>query len=108
MKSIGGTMAETITRKELVRIVDESSRGVTASTRARLLAVAETTDAVAAGWFHCDGVQCPASQAGRRNQQFQEAYDYAMALRFDVAPEDMSIEPFVVRVSDASRKEQES
>lgn len=92
----------TIERSELVRIVDEASRGITASTREKLLAVAETTPAVTAGWFHCEGVGCPIRQAGRRsNQKFQTAYDFAMAQRFEIDPVDMAVEPFVVWVRDA-------
>jgi hypothetical protein len=89
----------TIERSELVRIVDEASQGITSSTRQKLLDVAETTNAVAAGWFHCEGVGCPIRQAGRRtNQKFQTAFDFAIAQRFDIPPEDLSIEPFVIWV----------
>lgn len=93
---------ESIPRSELVRIVDEASAGITESTRAKLRAVAETTDALAVGWFHCDGARCPARQAGRHNQEFQTAFDRAMAERFgrdwNEGFEQTPFEPFVVRV----------
>lgn len=93
----------TITRDELVQIIDRASEGCAESTRRKLRAIAETTEAVTAGWFHCDGVGCPARQAlGRRtNQRFQQAYDVAM---FDHFGRDMDgdygPDPFVVRVTD--------
>lgn len=98
---------ETITRAELVNVVDTATAGITASTRAKLLAVAESTDAVAVGWFHCDGCLCPASQAGRRNQRFMEGFDRAMAQRFGrVVSESQefgpAFKPFVVEVRDAA------
>jgi hypothetical protein len=69
-----------IERDELVRIVTEASAtGCAERTRRKLIAVAETTDAVAFGWFHCDGVGCPARQARVHNQTFQKAYDEAMS-----------------------------
>lgn len=83
-----------IERTELVRVVDRASQGITESTRAKLRAVAESTDAVAVGWFHCEGVTCPARQAGRHNQRFQEAFDLAMAERYGQPVES----PFVVYV----------
>jgi hypothetical protein len=71
------------------------------STRAKLLAVAERTDAVAVGWFHCDGVRCPARQAGRHNQKFQTAFDQAMCARFGrewPRDDDLTAPAFVVRI----------
>ena len=95
-------VAETIERSELVAIIDAASEGCAESTRAKLRHVAETTDAVAAGWFHCNGVGCPGSQAKRRNQSFQEAFDRAMGERFGRKWNDNAIfhpfEPFVVKV----------
>jgi hypothetical protein len=89
----------TITRDDLVRIVDDASRGLTESTRSKLLAVAETTDAVAVGWFHCEGVGCPARQARRRNQTFQQRFDTKMAALFDAEYADKDqIVPFVLDV----------
>jgi hypothetical protein len=96
----------TIERSEFVSIVGlASAYGCADSTRAKLRQVAETTEAVAAGWFHCDGHQCPAMQAGRRNQLFQTAFDRAMAAHFGVTirkdkDHDRLFEPFVVRVLD--------
>lgn len=84
-----------IERDELLRIVDEASEGLTPSTREKYAAVARTTEAVTVGRFHCDGVGCPARQARRHNQRFQEAFDLAMGARFGIYPEDT---PFVVRV----------
>lgn len=75
----------TIPRGELVELVARASEGCAQSTRDKLIAVAETTDAVAAGWWHCDGVSCVSRQAGRRNQTFQMAYDKAIAERYDLA-----------------------
>lgn len=86
-------------RTDLVRVVDEATQGLTASTRAKLLAVAESTDAVAVGWFFCGTVDCPARQARRRNQAFMTAFDKAMCERFGVAfDQDVRIDPFVVEV----------
>jgi hypothetical protein len=93
-----------IERAELVRIIDEASAGVCAeSTREKLRRVAETTGVLAVGWFHCDGVQCPARQARRTNQRFQSAFDTAMAERFEretfnPASHGVICEPFIVEV----------
>lgn len=98
-------MAENIERDELIRIVDDASTGITASTREKLFAVAETAEAVAVGWFHCDGVKCPASQAHRRNQAFQTKFDEAMAARFGREWDHEAMhpfEPFVVSVASPS------
>lgn len=75
----------TIPREELVRIIEEASIGCADSTRAKLRVVARTTGAVAVGWFHCDGVACPARQARRANQTFQREFDQAMYERFGVS-----------------------
>lgn len=102
-------MSESIERAALVEIVDTAaSEGCAASTREKLLAVAETTGAVAVGWFHCDGIGCPTRQARRRSQPFQTAFDRAMAERFGRAWDDgarQPFEPFVVTVTDAVRWE---
>jgi hypothetical protein len=93
-----------ISRADLVRLVDQASEGCANSSRAKWRAVAETTDAVAVGWFHCDGAHCPARQAGRRNQSFQEAFDRAMATQFGCEWDDDAVhpvQPFVVRVDEA-------
>lgn len=94
--------ARTITRADLIEVVTAALVDVpTESTREKLLHVAQTTNAVAVGWFHCGSAQCPAAQAGRRNQVFQTAFDKAMAERFDRKwNEDLAIKPFVVRVVD--------
>jgi len=73
---------EAISRDDLIRVVDEASEGCAESTRAKLRTVAETTDAVAVGWFHCNGYGCPARQARRPNQRFQQAFDTAMFARY--------------------------
>lgn len=98
----------TITRDELVEIVDRAAEGITASTRARLLKVAETTDAVAAGWWHCDGVGCVSRQARRKNQTFQMAYDKAIAGRFGVVFDGTGHTGVVVRVIPAETPEDRS
>jgi hypothetical protein len=92
-----------IDRAELVRIINRTSEGCTESTRARLRAVATQTNAVAVGWWHCDGVGCPIRQAGRRtNQAFQQRFDTEMAALFDARyVNDNEIVPFVVTVLDA-------
>jgi hypothetical protein len=88
-----------IQRDDLVRIIDAASEGCKNSTRAKLRAVAETTDAVTVGWFHCSGVGCPSRQARRHNQVFQAAFDRAMCERFEIVfAEDHISLPFVVRV----------
>lgn len=75
----------TMPRADLVALVEAASaEGCAESTRAKLIEVARTTDAVAANWFHCDGVGCVGRQAGRKNQTFQTAYDKAMCERFGV------------------------
>lgn len=88
----------TITRADLVALIDDAATGCAESTRTKLRAVAETTEAVAAGWWHCDGVSCPSRQARRKNQTFQERYDRAMAERFG---RDL-FQSFVVRVEPPS------
>ena len=92
-------MTETITRDEFVALVDKASEKCAESTRAKLRAIAETTDAAAVGWFHCDGVQCPAMQARRRHQGFQAAYDHAMFARFGLDADETNA--FVVEVVNA-------
>lgn len=95
-----------IERSTLIRIIDEATTGITASTRAKLLGVGHTADAVAVGWFHCDGVRCPASQANRRNQAFQEAFDQAVCAHLGIArnPEPewpaLPVTPFVLTITD--------
>lgn len=86
----------TITRGELVAIIDSASKECSKRTRAKLRAVAETTDAVAVGWFHCDGVGCPIRQAGEppRTRSFEKAFDRAMWARFNRTPDEI----FVVQV----------
>lgn len=89
-----------ISRSDLRSIIDYAATGITTSTRARLLAVAEITEAVAVGWWHCNGVNCPARQARCKNQGFQEAFDRAMAARFG-QPDPLNNDdaaPFVVTV----------
>ncbi len=87
-----------IERADLVRIVDEASaQGCAQSTRTKLLGVAETTQAVAVGWFHCDGVGCPARQARRQNQAFQQAFDNAMAAHLGRKLD--PCDPFVVHIA---------
>lgn len=89
-----------ISRSDLIEVVDYAATGITPSTRAKLLEVAKTTEAVAVGWWHCDGVNCPARQARRKNQGFQEAFDRAMSARFgrpDPLNDDEAA-PFVVVV----------
>jgi hypothetical protein len=93
-----------IARDEFVRIVNQASEGCTESTRVRLRRVVETTDRVAVGWFHCNGVGCPIRQAGRRtNQTFQERFDTHMAALFDAEYDAAKarIVPFVVEVEGA-------
>jgi hypothetical protein len=82
-------------RRDFVRVVDEASARITASTRAKLLAVAETTDAVAIAASHHDGVDCLASQAGRRNRKFEQEFDRAVAVKFGRLG---VIYPFVVQI----------
>jgi len=72
-------MSFTISRADLLRIVEKAAQDISPRTRDRLIAVAQTTEAVAAGWWHCEGVGCPARQAHVRNQKFQERYDLMMA-----------------------------
>lgn len=98
---------ETITRAELVQVVTEaaSAEGIAASTREKLIEVAQTANAVAAGWFFCGEVDCPTRQARRKNQRFQELFDRAMADRFgryfNEDPWELHpFEPFVVEVED--------
>jgi hypothetical protein len=95
-------MAEFIERAELRRIVNRASIGCAPSTREKLRSVAQTTDAVAVGWFHCNGVGCPARQARRPNQRFQEAFDLAMFEHFGLVDhkDDMQRFAFVVEVRD--------
>jgi hypothetical protein len=97
-----GGKRETIGRDALREIVEASlPEGCAESTKAKLRAVAETTDAVAVGWFHSDGVTCPARQAGRANMAFQETFDRAMGKRFGREWDDDSyfpFLPFVVRI----------
>lgn len=87
-------MATDIPRQEFIGIMDAATVGITPSTRSKLMAVARGTQAVAVGWFHCNGVMCPARQAGRHNQTFQLAFDRAMTERFHTP------DPFVVVVID--------
>ena len=88
---------EVITRRDLIAIIDEASaRGCAESTRAKLLAVARSTDAVAAGWWFCGETNCPARQARVRNTRFQTAYDHAMTARFGRP----NYANFIVRVVD--------
>lgn len=96
---------ERIGRSELLEILWRASVGCAMSTREKLRAVGLRTDAVAVGWFHCDGVNCPARQARRHNQGFQEAFDRAMAARFgrewnEADEYTPPVEPFAVRVID--------
>lgn len=94
-------MTATIERLDLVHIVDEATRDLTESTRQKMLAAALATDAVAVGWWHCDGVRCLAEQARRKNQTFQERFDRAMAARFGRPvreDERLPVEPFAVQV----------
>lgn len=101
----------TIARDDLVVIVDKAADGVADSTREKLVAVARTTDAVAVGWFHCDGVSCPARQARRQNRRFQEAFDRAMYDHFGLEYDEDYIdgtEPFVVVIADALTGERSS
>jgi hypothetical protein len=105
--STQSSVRETITRADLIAITDAASEGCVESTRAKMRAVAETTQAVAVGWFHCDGERCPASQAQRRNQRFMEAFDRAMAARYGrevgkPAGFGPAFEPFVVEVRDVA------
>jgi hypothetical protein len=87
-----------MSRSEFMRIVDAASEGCAQSTRVKLRRVAATTHAVAVGWFHCGGVKCPASQANRRNQRFQEAFDRAMAERFGRDVGGDGLPAFVVKI----------
>jgi hypothetical protein len=94
-----------ISRTELMETLWDTSVGCAMSTREKLQAVALRTDAIAVGWFHCDGVNCPARQARRPNQKFQEAFDRAMGERFGVEIDESHVsglfDPFVVEVFDA-------
>jgi hypothetical protein len=89
-----------IGRTEFVRIVEQTTEGLTESTRAKLLDVAQGTPAVVVGWFHCDGVTCPARQARRSNQRFQEAFDRAMFEHFGREFKEGGRFAFVVEVRD--------
>lgn len=88
-------MSVQIERREFLQMMEAATEGITASTRAKLRSVAESTDAVAIGWWHCDGVSCLARQAARHNQRFQEAFDRAMAARFNRPVS----EPFVLEIT---------
>ncbi len=70
----------TITRKRLIRIVNQagSVRGVAESSRLKYLIAARTTEAFAVGWFRHDGIDCLARQADHPNQSFQRAFDKRM------------------------------
>jgi hypothetical protein len=68
----------TIKRAELIAVVKIASLGLTPSSREKYLRVAESMTAVAVGWFHCEGANCPARQAKRHNTAFQERFDKAM------------------------------
>jgi hypothetical protein len=74
----------TMRRDELIDIVKTASIGLTESSIVKWLKVADTTDAVAAGWFHCDGAECVARQAKQQNQVFQGRYDTLMAQYLDL------------------------
>jgi hypothetical protein len=73
-----------IRRADLIRIVTDASTGLAESTILKYLRTAETTTAVAVGWFHCNGVGCLARQAKRPSQVFQERYDTLMAEHLDL------------------------
>lgn len=73
-----------IKREDLVQIVKDASVGLADSTILKYLHVAETTDAFAAGWFHCDGVGCIAQQAKHPNQVFHKRFDTLMAQFLDL------------------------
>lgn len=94
----------TITRPELAKIIDDSCFTVPDRTRQRLRELAATTPAVAFGWFHCGGVNCPARQIGYRSMSFQTSYDQRMAQHFGLGTKwedgSLSIEPRVVTVVD--------
>lgn len=94
----------TISRLDLMETVGRVLANIECadSTKEKLFAVAEMTDAVAVGWWHCDGVSCPARQARRKNQAFQTGFDRAMAERFGRDWDEENtlgpFEPFVVVV----------
>jgi hypothetical protein len=67
-----------ISRADLEQIIGAASEECGERGRAKLRAVAATTDAVAFGWFHACGVACPARQASYRHQGFQKGFDRAM------------------------------
>lgn len=98
--------AQRISRSDMIAAVDQAldGCGCAASTADKLRVVAKTTDAVAVGWFHCGDAFCPASQADRRHQGFQTAFDRLMAERFgrdwDAENPRGPFKPFVVTVDD--------
>jgi hypothetical protein len=93
----------TIARADLQKIIEGASFVVPDRTRERLRRLAAETP-VAFGWFHCDGIECPARQVGYRSMAFQTSYDSAMARHFGLAGDwedgSLSIKPRVVRVVD--------
>lgn len=96
-----------VSRSELIATIDMAAAVIGSErSRARLRRVAETTDAVAVGWFHCAGVGCPARQASYHHMGFQGEFDRLMAERFGVSPYAGAAgvwycEPFIVGVEDA-------
>jgi hypothetical protein len=79
----GGDMTLTISRKELVRIIDEAiPANLAARSKWCLREVARTADAVAVGSFRLHDVGCPKTQAQVDVPEFMLPYDTAMRNRF--------------------------
>lgn len=91
-----------ITRRELADIVEQASEVIGSErSRERLRRVVRETDAVAVGWFHCDGIGCPARQASYHHMTFQGQFDRLMATRFKRSIDNDAAQlckPFVVKV----------
>lgn len=78
-------MTYSISREELLTITNQAARETVAlSVRGRLEKAMKTTSAVAVGWFHCDGADCPMRQIRYTNQRFQNRFDQVMQERLGI------------------------
>lgn len=97
--------SRSIGRAELAEIIERASVDCAARSREKLRRVAAETDAVAVGWFHCNGTKCPARQANYHHMGFQTRFDHAMCERFRLDFDSVTAfpnhTPFVVEVVDS-------
>jgi hypothetical protein len=84
-------MTYVIPRSALLRVTELAARQLPPGKQEQVMSAMCTTGAVAVGWWHCKGAECPMRQIRHRNQGFHSWFDGAMLDFLGIEDEDARI-----------------